>query len=42
MPQSKKKLLFFFILILSYLILTNNHLSYEQSLNLGGADGFLM
>ncbi len=40
MPQSKKKLLFFFILILSYLILTNNHLSYEQSLNLGGADGF--
>ena len=40
MIQSKRKLLFFFILILSYLILTNSHFSYEESLKFGGADGF--
>lgn len=40
MIKSKRKLLFFFILILSYLILTNSHFSYEESLKFGGADGF--
>ena len=40
MIQSKKGLLFFFILIISYLILTNTHFSYEQTLKFGGADGY--
>ncbi len=39
MAQSNKGLLFFLILIISYLILTNTHFSYEQTLKFGGADG---